>query len=261
VYPNYDKKSSTFPRIVNLAVVVMGIVALLAPVYLLSSAQEAFATNSDDDDDDVSSQNENDVESNDDIGNRISDDEDDDDDVSSQNENDVESNDDIGSRIPSAYITIDDGFSQLQLENDNSSTDRIADYDIEPQGTISFGEQFMLLVPQTTGVLKNAESADLTVCYDEDCSNDDFWITRELIDVNDEESLYIETHVLDAPDEVGDGFTASEEGFEIFIWWTVSFTDGTDQTYVAIVHLQGDDCEEHGWVENTDGTSCVDPDE
>src|SRR3712207_2313426 len=126
----------------------MGIVALLAPVYLLSSAQEAFATNSDDDDDDVSSQNENDVESND-IGNRILDDEDDDDDVSSQNENDVESND-IGNRIPSAYITIDDGFSQLQLENDNSSTDRIADYDIEPQGTISFGEQFMLLVPQTT---------------------------------------------------------------------------------------------------------------
>ena len=233
MYPNYDKKSSTFPRIVNLAVVVMGIVALLAPVYLLSSGQEAFAPNSDDDDDD---------------------------DVSSQNENDVESND-VGNRIPSAYITIDDGFSQLQLENDNSSTDRIADYDIEPQGTISFGEQFMLLVPQTTGVLKNAESTDLTVCYDEDCSNDDFWITRELIDVDDEESLYIETHVIDAPDEVGDGFTASEEGFEIFMWWTVSFIDGTDQTYVAIVHLQGDDCEEHGWVESTDGTTCVDPDE
>jgi hypothetical protein len=259
VYPNYDKKSSTFPRIVNLAVVVIGIMALLAPVYLLSSAQEAFAPNSDDDDKDVSSQNENDVESND-IGNRIPDDENDVDDVSSQNENDVESND-IGNRIPSAYITIDDGFSQLQLENDNSSTDRIADYDIEPQGTISFGEQFMFLVPQTTGVLKNAESADLTVCYDEDCSNDDFWITRELVDVDDEESLYIETHVINAPDEVGDGFTASEEGFEIFMWWTVSFTDGTDQTYAAVVHLQGDPCEEHGWVENTDGTSCVDPDE
>ena len=230
MYPNYDKKSSTFPRIVNLAVVVMGIVALLAPVYLLSSAQEAFATNSDDDDDDVSSQNENDVESN-----------------------------DRGNRIPSAYITIDDGFSQLQLENDNSSTDRIADYDIESQGTISFGEQFMLLVPQTTGVLKNAESADLTVCYDEDCSNDDFWITRELIDVNDEESLYIETHVIDAPDEVGDGFTASEEGFEIFMWWTVSFTDGTDQTYLAIVHLKGGPCEEPGgdYHRNTN-TKCLD---
>lgn len=234
MYPNYDKKSSTFPRIVNPAVVVMGIVALLAPVYLLSSAQEAFAPNSDDDYDD--------------------------DNVSSQNENDVESND-TDNRIPSAYITIDDGFSRLQLENDNSSTDRIADYDIEPQGTISFGEQFMLLVPQTTGVLKNAESADLTVCYDEDCSNDDFWITREIIDVDDKESLYIETHVIDAPDEVGDGFTASEEGFEIFMWWTVSFTDGTDQTYVAIVHLQGDDCEEHGWVYSRSGTTCVDPDE
>jgi hypothetical protein len=229
VYPNYDKKSSTFPRIVHLAVVVMGIVALLAPVYMLSSAQEAFAPNSGDDDEN---------------------------DVSSQNENDVESND-IGNRIPSAYITIDDEFSQLQLENDNSSTDRIADYDIEPQGTISFGEQFMLLVPQTTGVLKNAESADLTVCSDEDCSNDDFWITRELVDVDDEESLYIETHVINAPDEVGDGFTASEEGFEIFMWWTVSFTDGTEQTYLAIVHLQGDDCEEHGWDDGSD-TICVD---
>ena len=232
MYPNYDKKSSTFPRIVNLAVVVMGIVALLAPVYLLSSVQEAFATNSDDDDNDVSSQDENDVESN-----------------------------DRGNRIPSGYIAVDGDLSKLQLENDNSSTDRIADYDIEPQGTISFGEQFMLLVPQTTGVLKNAESADLTVCYDEDCSNDDFWITRELIDVDDEESLYIETHVIDAPDEVGDGFTASEEGFEIFMWWTVSFTDGTDQTYVAIVNLEGDECEEHGWVESSEGTRCFDPDE
>jgi hypothetical protein len=228
VYSNYDKKSNTSPRIVNLAVVVMSIMALLAPVYMLSSAQEAFAPNSDDEDNDVSSQDENDVESN-----------------------------DRGNRIPSAYITTDDEFSQLQLENDNSSTDRIADYDIEPQGTISFGEQFMLLVPQTTGVLKNAESADLTVCYDEDCSNDDFWITRELIDVDDEESLYIETHVIDAPDEVGDGFTASEEGFEIYMWWTVSFTDGTEQTYLTIVHLQGDDCEEHGWDDGSD-TTCVD---
>ena len=232
MYSNYDKKSNTSPRIVNLAVVVMSIMALLAPVYMLSSAQEAFAPNSDDEDNDVSSEDENDVESN-----------------------------DRGNRIPSAYITIDDEFSQLQLENDNSSTDRIADYDIEPQGTISFGEKFMLLVPQTTGVLKNAESADLTVCYDQDCSNDDFWITRELVDVDDEESLYIETHVIDAPDEVGDGFTASDEGFEIFMWWTVSFTDGTEQTYLAVVHLEGDECEEHGWTESTDSTSCVDPEE
>jgi hypothetical protein len=228
VYPNNDKNSSTLPRRVHLAVVVMGIVALLAPVYMLSSAQEAFAPNSDDDDNDVSSQDENDVEST----NR-------------------------GNRIPSGYIAVDSDLSKLQLENDNSSTDRIADYDIEPQGTILFGEQFMLLVPQTTGVLKNAESADLTVCSDEDCSNDDFWITRELVDVDDEESLYIETHVINAPDEVGDGFTASEEGFEIFMWWTVSFTDGTEQTYLAIVHLQGDDCEEHGWDDGSD-TTCVD---
>jgi hypothetical protein len=73
--------------------------------------------------------------------------------------------------------------------------------------------------------------------------------------------LYIETHVIDAPDEVGDGFTANEEGFEIYMWGTVEFTDGTDQTYVAIVYLEGDDCEEHGWVESSRGTSCFDPDE
>jgi hypothetical protein len=235
LYPNYDRKSSTSPRITHIAVIVMGIMALLAPPYLLSSAQEAFAVNSDDNDD-------NDVSS-------------------SQDENNDDNSNDVGDRIPSAYIAIDGELSELQLENDNSSTDRIADYDIEPQGTISFGEQFMLLVPQTTDILKNAESANVTVCYDEDCSNDDFWITKEVVDVDDEESLYIETHVIDAPDEVGDGFTASEEGFEIFMWWTVSFTDGTDQTYLAVVHLEGDDCEEHGWVEGTDGTSCVDPDE
>ncbi len=81
------------------------------------------------------------------------------------------------------------------------------------------------------------------------------------MDVDDEESLYIETHVIDAPDEVGDGFTASEEGFEIFMWWTVSFTDGTDQTYLAIVHLKGDPCEEHGWDDSlTTNTECVDLD-
>jgi hypothetical protein len=27
--------------------------------------------------------------------------------------------------------------------------------------------------------------------------------------------------------------------------WQVFFTDGTDPTYLAIVHLQGDPCEEH----------------
>lgn len=235
LYTNYDRKSSTSPRITHVAIIVMGIMALLAPPYLLPSAgQEAFAVNSDGNVAASSSQDEN---------------------------NDDNDSNDVGDRIPSAYIAIDGGLSELQLENDNSTTDRIADYDIEPQGTISFGEQFMLLVPQTTDVLKNAESADLTVCYDEDCSNDDFLITREVLDVDDEEFMYLETHVIDAPDEVGDGFTASEEGFEIFMWWTVSFTDGTDQTYLAVVHLEGDDCEEHGWVESTDGTSCVDPDE
>lgn len=230
MYPNYDRKNNTSQKIAALTVVAMGIISLLAPPYMLS-AQEAFATKSDKDD-------------------RHSDKKHDD------------SKDDNGNEIPPAYIKIDDELSELQLENEDFlGDDRIADYDIDPQGTISFGEQFDLLVPQEPGALKNAESAELTVCYDDGCSNDDFWISRELVDVNDEKFLYSETHVIDAPDEVGDGFTASEEGFEIYMWWTVSFTDGTDQTYVAIVHLEGDECEEHGWVESSEGTRCFDPDE
>jgi len=47
----------------------------------------------------------------------------------------------------------------------------------------------------------------------------------------------------------------------IFLFWTVSFTDEIDQTYLAIVHLQGNPCEEHGWVYSRGGTTCVDPDE
>jgi hypothetical protein len=231
MYPNYDRKNNTSRKIATLTVVAMGIISLLAPPYLLSTGQEAYATKSDKDD-------------------RHSDKKHDD------------SKDDNGNEIPPAYIKIDDELSELQLENEDFlGDDRIADYGIDPLGTISFGEQFDLLVPQESGVLKNAESAELTVCYDDGCSNDDFWISRELVDVNDEKFLYLETHVIDAPDEVGDGFTASEEGFEIYLWWTVSFTDGTDQTYVAIVHLEGDECEEHGWVESSEGTACIDPDE
>jgi hypothetical protein len=227
--PDYYRRNSASPKVATLAVVVMGIMALLAPPYLLS-AQEAFATKSDKDD--------------------------------YQHDKKHDDSKDNGSETPPAYIAIDDELSELQLENEDFlGDDRIADYDIDPLGTISFGDQFDLLIQQEPGVLKNAESAELTVCYDDGCSNDDFWISKELVNVNDEEFLYIETHVIDAPDEVGDGFTASEEGFEIYMWWTVSFTDGTDQTYVVIAHLEGDECEEHGWVESSSGTSCFDPDE
>ena len=52
---------------------------------------------------------------------------------------------------------------------------------------------------------------------------------------------------------MGDGFTASDVGFKIPLLWTVSFTDGTEQTYLAIVHLKGDPCEEHGWVYSRGG--------
>jgi hypothetical protein len=228
--PNYDRKKNTSQKIATLTVVAMGIISLLAPPYLLS-AQEAFATEPDKDD--------------------------------RQHDKKYDNSKDVnGSETPPAYIAIDDELSELQLENEDFlGDDRIADYNIDPQGTISFGNDFGLLVPQEPGVLKNAESAELTVCYDDGCSNDDFWISKELVDVDGERYLYLETHVIDAPVEVGDGFTASEEGFEIYMWWTVSFTDGTDQTYVAIAHLEGDECEEHGWVESSSGTSCFDPDE
>jgi hypothetical protein len=149
---------------------------------------------------------------------------------------------------------------RLQLENGDplSGEGRTADYSRPAQGTISFGERFQLLVPQVPGIFKDLESAELMVCGDEVC-NDDFHIRQELVNTRDARLLYLQTHVIDAPNAVGDGFTASEVGFKIFLFWTVSFTDGTDQTYLAIVHLKGDPCEEHGWDyhQNTD-TTCVD---
>lgn len=225
MYPNCDRKNNTSQKIATLTVVAMGIISLLAPPYLLS-AQEAFATESDKDD--------------------------------YQHDKKHDDSKDNESEIPPAYIEIDGELSELQLENGPSGgDDSIADYDRDPQGTLSFGEHFSLIVPQAPGVLKNAESAELLICFDADCANDDFLFSRELVDVDDERHLYVETHVIDAPDELGDGFTANEDGFPIYMWWTVEFTDGTDQTYVAIVHLEGDECEEHGWVDS--GTRCVDP--
>jgi hypothetical protein len=238
MYPDYDRKNSTSPKIATLLVVAMGIMALLAPPYVLSSTQEAFAIKSDDKDDQHHSEKH--------------------DDKNKKKHEDKKG--DNGDEIPPAYIEIDGERSRLQLENDNFLAERIADYDIDSQGTISFGEEFNLLVRQASSH-KDVESAELTVCYDEECGNDDFWISRELVDVNDEKYWYIETHVIDAPDEVGDGFTANEVGFPIYMWWTVEFTDGTTQTYVAIVHLEGDECEEHGWVDSSSGTRCFDPEE
>ena len=102
------------------------------------------------------------------------------------------------------------------------------------------------------------QSASLMVCGDE-VYNDDFHIRQELVNTRDTRFLYQQTYAINAPGAVGDGFTASDIGFKIFLLWTVSFTDGTDQTYLAIVHLKGDPCEEHGWGyhQNTN-TKCVD---
>ena len=233
MYPNHDRKNNTSRKIATLTVVAMGILSLLAPPYLLSAGQEAFATKSDKDD------------------------------HQHDKKHDKKDN---GSEIPPAYIEIDGELSELQLENGPSGNDdRIADYDIDPQGTLSFGEEFSLLVPQGSGVL-NVESAQLSVNDDEENSNDYLHTDIELVDEGDDGDLYFETYLNDVPgggdpDALGDGYTASEIGFEIFLWWTVSFTDGTEQTYLAVVHLEGDECEEHGWDDHpNDDTTCVDLD-
>lgn len=98
------------------------------------------------------------------------------------------------------------------------------------------------------------------VCGDE-VYNDDFHIRQELVNTRDTRFLYLLTYAINAPNGVSDGFTASDAGFKIFLFWTLLFTDGTEQTYLAIVHLKGDPCEEHGWVYSRGGTTCVDPNE
>jgi hypothetical protein len=229
MYPNHDRKNNTSQKIATLTVVAMGIISLLAPPYLLSAGQEAFATKSDKDD------------------------------HQHDKKHDKKDN---GSEIPPAYIEIDGELSELQLENGPSGDDdSIADYDIDPQGTLSFGEEFSLLVTQGSGVL-NVESAQLSVNDDELNQNDYLQTDIELVDSGDDGDLYFETYFNDVPgggdpDALGDGYTANENGFEIFLWWTVSFTDGTDQTYLAVLHLEGDECEEHGWDDGSD-TTCVD---
>jgi hypothetical protein len=232
MYPNYDRKNNTSRKIATLTVVAMGIISLLAPPYLLSAGQEAFATKSDKDD--------------------------------RYHDKKYDDKKDNGSEIPPAYIEIDGELSELQLEN-GPPEDRTADYDIDPQGTLSFGEEFSLIVPQGSGVL-NVESAQLSVNDDELNQNDYLQTDIELVDEGDDRDEYFQTYLNAVPgggdpDALGDGYTASEEGFEIFLWWTVSFTDGTEQTYLAVVHLEGDECEEHGWVSSRDGTTCFDPDE
>jgi hypothetical protein len=235
MYPNYDRKNNTLRKIATLTVVAMGIISLLAPPYLLSTGQEAFATKSDKDD--------------------------------RHHDKKHDDKKDNGKEIPPAYIEIDGELSELQLENGPSGEDdSIADYDIDPQGTISFGEEFSLIVPQGSGVL-NVESAQLSVNDDEGNSNDYLHTDIELVDEGDDRDVYFQTYLNAVPgggdpDALGDGYTASEEGFEIFLWWTVSFTDGTEQTYLAVVHLEGDECEEHGWDDDpNDDTTCVDLDE
>ena len=233
MYPKYDRKNNTSRKIATLTVVAMGIISLLAPLYLLSTGQESLATKSDKDD---------------------------------HHKDKKYDKKDNGNEIPPAYIEIDGELSELQLENGRSGNDdSIADYDIDPQGTLSFGEEFSLIVPQGSGVL-NVESAQLSVNDDELNQNDYLQTDIELVDEGDDRDEYFQTYLNAVPgggdpDALGDGYTASEIGFEIFLWWTVSFTDGTEQTYLAVVHLEGDECEEHGWDDHpNDDTTCVDLD-
>ena len=166
-------------------------------------------------------------------------------------------------RLPPAYIVADGQTSRLQLENGDpfSAEGRTADYSRPPQATISFGERFQLLMPQFPGILKDVQSASLTICSDDRCRDDDFRIRQELVNTRDSRLAFVQTYAINAPNGLEDTFTASDNGLKVFMFWDVSFTDGTSQTYVAIALLKGDPCEEHGWAYDRDGTTCFDPNE
>src|SRR5688572_25736704 len=137
-------------------------------------------------------------------------------------------------RVPPAYIVIDGKPSRLQLEDEPVSQDRIANYDRAPQGTLSFGERIQLLVTQVPGILKDVQSAKLYVNDDVFNENDYLQTDIERVNVRDTRLLYLETYLNAVPgggdpDALGDGYTASDVGFRIFLWWQVFFTDGTDQ--------------------------------
>jgi hypothetical protein len=162
-------------------------------------------------------------------------------------------------RIPPAYIIVDGKASRLQLEDEPMSQDRRANYDRAPQGTISPGERFGLLIPQFLGIFKDVQSTRLHVNDNVFNENDYLQTDIDRINTRDTRYFYLETYLNTVPGAVGDGYTASDVGFKIFLWWQVFFTDGTEQTYLAIVHLKGDPCQEHGWVYSRGGTTCVDP--
>ena len=164
-------------------------------------------------------------------------------------------------RVPPAYIVADGQSSRLQLENGDpfSAEGRTADYTRPPQAIISFGERFQLLMPQVPVVFKDVQSASLTVCSDDRCRDDDFRIRQELVNTRDSRLVFLQTYVINAPNGLEDTYTASDNGLKIYLFWDVSFTDGTSQTYVAIALLKGDPCEEHEWAYDRDGTICFDP--
>jgi hypothetical protein len=138
------------------------------------------------------------------------------------------------------------------------SQDRVAYYDRAPQGTISFGERFRLIIPQTPGIFKDVESAGLWVNDDIYNENDYLQTYIDLVNVRYARFSYVETYLNGVPHGLGDGYTANKKGFKIFLWWEVHFTDGTDQTYLSIVHLHGDNCQKYGW-DDDDDTRCFDP--
>jgi hypothetical protein len=145
--------------------------------------------------------------------------------------------------VPPAYILVGDKILKLQLENSTFADDtdkRIADYGKPPQGAISFGEHFTLLVPQLSYVFKNVKSTILWINTDSANANDNSHVYMQRLMAKDTRTLYLETYIISAPDGVGDGFTGGDKGLKVFLRWDVSFTDGTDQTYVAILILKGD---------------------
>src|SRR5918999_4245436 len=85
-----------------------------------------------------------------------------------------------------------------------------------PQGTISPGERFGLLIPQFLGIFKDVQSTRLYVNDDVFNENDYLVTDIDRINTRDTRYFYLETYLNTVPGHVGDGYTASDVGFKIF---------------------------------------------
>ena len=107
---------------------------------------------------------------------------------------------------------------------------------------------FVWIAPQTPSKFKEVESAKLWVNDDIYNENDYLQIDIELVNVIHGKFSYTEIYLNDLPQGLGDGYTANEKGLRVLFVVDISFRDGTDQTYLAIVHLKGDPCKGISWL-------------